>query len=140
MKLKHLLTDDRAVSPVIGVILMVAITVILAAVIGTFVLGLGNQVQDTAPQATFSFDFEDTGSGTYDVTATHDGGDTFNSDNTDSLNLTDGTTSNTTDYSLSVASGDSETITTGPSTDVRVIWTSPNGENSATIARATTPS
>jgi len=32
--------DDRAVSPVIGVILMVAITVILAAVIGTFVLGL----------------------------------------------------------------------------------------------------
>ena len=37
--------DDRAVSPVIGVILMVAITVILAAVIGTFVLGLGDSVQ-----------------------------------------------------------------------------------------------
>ena len=39
--------DDSAVSPVIGVILMVAITVILAAVIGTFVLGLGDQVQET---------------------------------------------------------------------------------------------
>lgn len=37
--------DDRAVSPVIGVILMVAITVILAAVIGTFVLNLGGSVQ-----------------------------------------------------------------------------------------------
>jgi flagellin-like protein len=37
--------DSRAVSPVIGVILMVAITVILAAVIGTFVLGLGDSVQ-----------------------------------------------------------------------------------------------
>jgi flagellin-like protein len=36
--------DDRAVSPVIGVILMVAITVILAAVIGTFVLGLGDDI------------------------------------------------------------------------------------------------
>ena len=40
---------DRAVSPVIGVILMVAITVILAAVIGTMVLGMtdsvGNNVQ-----------------------------------------------------------------------------------------------
>jgi flagellin-like protein len=36
---------DRAVSPVIGVILMVAITVILAAVIGTFVLGLGDSLQ-----------------------------------------------------------------------------------------------
>ncbi|WP_115862886.1 type IV pilin [Halorussus litoreus] len=41
MKLKELFTDDDAVSPVIGVILMVAITVILAAVIGTFVLDLG---------------------------------------------------------------------------------------------------
>ncbi|XGI82879.1 type IV pilin [Halorutilales archaeon Cl-col2-1] len=47
-------TDD-AVSPVIGVILMVAITVILAAVIGTFVLGLGGQVQQNA-QAGFTFD------------------------------------------------------------------------------------
>ncbi|ELZ54504.1 flagellin-like protein [Halorubrum hochstenium ATCC 700873] len=43
-------------SPVIGVILMVAITVILAAVIGTFVLGLGDQLGDTAPQASFSVD------------------------------------------------------------------------------------
>ena len=33
--------DERAVSPVIGVILMVAITVILAAVIAAFVLDLG---------------------------------------------------------------------------------------------------
>jgi len=36
--------DRRAVSPVIGVILMVAITVILAAVIATFVLGLGENI------------------------------------------------------------------------------------------------
>jgi len=33
--------EDRAVSPVIGVILMVAITVILAAVIAAFVLDIG---------------------------------------------------------------------------------------------------
>jgi flagellin-like protein len=37
--------DNRGVSPVIGVILMVAITVILAAVIGTFVLGLGEDIE-----------------------------------------------------------------------------------------------
>ena len=47
--------DDDAVSPVIGVILMVAITVILAAVIGTFVLGLGDNVQET-PTAGVSVD------------------------------------------------------------------------------------
>lgn len=44
--------DDTAVSPVIGVILMVAITVILAAVIGTFVLGLGDSVQQNANAGT----------------------------------------------------------------------------------------
>jgi flagellin-like protein len=45
-------TSDRAVSPVIGVILMVAITVILAAVIGAFVLEIGDQ-QETAPNTSF---------------------------------------------------------------------------------------
>ncbi len=52
-KIKSILDDDRGVSPVIGVILMVAITVILAAVIGTFVLGLGDSLQQ-APQSTLS--------------------------------------------------------------------------------------
>ncbi|GGL27682.1 hypothetical protein GCM10009037_09080 [Halarchaeum grantii] len=57
MKLSNLFNaDDRGVSPVIGVILMVAITVILAAVIGTFVLGLGSQVGNNAPQASFDWD------------------------------------------------------------------------------------
>ncbi|MDO8842177.1 type IV pilin N-terminal domain-containing protein [Methanocalculus sp.] len=37
--------NDDAVSPVIGVILMVAITVILAAVIAAFVFGLAGNVQ-----------------------------------------------------------------------------------------------
>jgi len=59
MNLNQFLNDDDAVSPVIGVILMVAITVILAAVIATFVLGLGEQVSDTAPNTSFSFDYED---------------------------------------------------------------------------------
>jgi len=42
--------NEDAVSPVIGVILMVAITVILAAVIAAFVFGLGGQ-QTNAPTA-----------------------------------------------------------------------------------------
>jgi len=39
--------NEEAVSPVIGVILMVAITVILAAVIAAFVFGMGSSVQST---------------------------------------------------------------------------------------------
>ena len=66
--------SERAVSPVIGVILMVAITVILAAVIGVFVLGLGDELGDgAAPQATVSFGESDEGN----VTLTHQGGDTL---------------------------------------------------------------
>lgn len=74
MELQELINDDDAVSPVIGVILMVAITVILAAVIGTFVLGLGSQVQTTAPNAQFSFDFND-GATADSLTVVHEGGD-----------------------------------------------------------------
>jgi len=72
--------NDRAVSPVIGVILMVAITVILAAVIGTFVLGLGDSLQQ-APQSTMSASDADAESpvnatSAKDVlTINHDGGD-----------------------------------------------------------------
>jgi len=39
--------NDEAVSPVIGVILMVAITVILAAVIAAFVFGMAGNVSKT---------------------------------------------------------------------------------------------
>ncbi|WP_226004103.1 type IV pilin [Natrinema salinisoli] len=56
--------DERAVSPVIGVILMVAITVILAAVIAAFVLDLG-QSQSASPSAGFQFEEN---SGTLSVT------------------------------------------------------------------------
>lgn len=49
--------DERAVSPVIGVILMVAITVILAAVIAAFVLDIGPG--DADPNAAISHDQDD---------------------------------------------------------------------------------
>ncbi|MBX0297867.1 type IV pilin [Haloarcula nitratireducens] len=78
MQIRNLFDDDQGVSPVIGVILMVAITVILAAVIATFVLGLGENLSSTAPQASFSFDYENNGGGAADkLVVTHDGGDTI---------------------------------------------------------------
>ena len=73
MDLKELLTDDDAVSPVIGVILMVAITVILAAVIASFVLGLGDSAGEAAPQVSVECNLPNTGSTTNEMV--HDGGD-----------------------------------------------------------------
>ena len=63
---RSIFDDESGVSPVIGVILMVAVTVIVASVIGSSALGLGESVSETPPQATFdveqhddSYTFED---------------------------------------------------------------------------------
>ncbi len=52
--MKWLEKKDKAVSPVIGVILMVAITVILAAVIASFVFGIGSKAPKAAPQVSLA--------------------------------------------------------------------------------------
>jgi len=93
-KLKTLFDDDRAVSPVIGVILMVAITVILAAVIGTFVLGLGDSLEQ-APQAQL-----DAEASSDDILINHNGGDALpQSDIT--IRVADSSGSNVTGVSVS---------------------------------------
>jgi len=144
MDLKELFTEDRGVSPVIGVILMVAITVILAAVIGAFVLGLGDQASSSAPQASFSFDYDDDGDGT--VTVTHEGGDTI-PDN--ELNLTasgDGIGDYSENWEGPVSAGSSDTINGSDGEGdkfeegdtVRVVWSS--GDSSSTLRTFDVPS
>ena len=130
MKLQQLRNDDDAVSPVIGVILMVAITVILAAVIATFVLGLGDQVSDTAPQA--SFDFESS-SGT--VTITHSGGSTLDVGNVDVQSSGSVTISNWPGSGSEISAGDSVDVTglSGSSGTIRITWSNDAGTDSATL-------
>ncbi|PSQ51972.1 type IV pilin [Halobacteriales archaeon SW_8_65_20] len=134
MNIKELFNDDSAVSPVIGVILMVAITVILAAVIGTFVLGLGSNVQ-SVPSAQFSFDYD---SG--DVTVTHDGGDSIDPAalyvSTDSREAW-ADIGETTDSS--VQSGNSAQTSVGSADEVRVIWSPQDGDTSQTLATSQAP-
>lgn len=79
---RNTLTHDRAVSPVIGVILMVAITVILAAVIGVFVMDLGQSVGKTGPTASISLtdakdNYRDDGNQYDAFLLEHQGGDDF---------------------------------------------------------------
>ncbi|MFA9516327.1 type IV pilin [Halopenitus sp. H-Gu1] len=135
MNVKQLITEERAVSPVIGVILMVAITVILAAVIGTFVLGLGDSVQQTTPQASFDFTYANSDT----VTVTHEGGDTLNSDNSNEVKIvSDGGIDAT--WGLPISAGESKSASPVSSgDDVRVTWESPNGDSSATLASSTAP-
>lgn len=79
MKIQNIISDDSAVSPVIGVILMVAITVILAAVIGAFVLGLGDDLGDgSEPKAQLSIEFKGTAGTDGVLTVYHNSGDQIN--------------------------------------------------------------
>ncbi len=127
--------DDRAVSPVIGVILMVAITVILAAVIGAFVLGLGDQLQETAPNAQVSITDVQFDNGEVDaVTISHNGGDSFTAANTEEIRVTVGgePLGNTTD--LPFEAGMERTInenSVGEEGEViRVVWV---GQDRSTV-------
>jgi len=156
MQFSKLFDDDRAVSPVIGVILMVAITVILAAVIGTFVLGLGDQLQATTPQASFGFD---TAESKTLVTITHESGDTIEGTSlsvkttTAEFNDTDGSGSLGTSETWSnlgedtVSAGTSVTIgyqTGGGGSDfagqtIRVVYDNPDSDSSSTLGKFEVP-
>lgn len=132
-----LFDKERAVSPVIGVIMMVAITVILAAVIGAFVFGLGGQ-QQQPPQARLDFDFSDGA-----VTISHSSGDALSRANIDvvidgsavgegalsSAGSDDKYTAGEEVYSGSVDTGD----------EIRVIWRSSSSDVTTTLSTITVP-
>jgi len=145
---KELFADDneRGVSPVIGVILMVAITVILAAVIGAFVLGLGDQVSETAPTATIDYEFDNADG----VTLSHEGGAELDN-STISINI-NGSVAPTTGWdgndddmisagdtitleSSSAPYGDVESDDFASGNTVRVIWQGDSGSSSTIASR-----
>lgn len=64
-------SDERAVSPVIGIVLMVGITVIMAAIIGGLVMGM---IPDQTSQPTVNLEFQEHNE---TVTIAHGGGDNF---------------------------------------------------------------
>jgi len=136
---------NRAVSPVIGVILMVAITVILAAVIGVFVLGFGESVSESPPQAQFSIDYSDG-----NATITHEGGDSVNTDDVyvnvdgdradgeESDFVTDFGSSDTLSSGSSIEISDpaeSEPEELSPDNDIRLVWENSGGDRTVTLFR-----
>ena len=128
------LTDDRGVSPVIGVILMVALTVILATVLGTVVLDFTGSISAQPPQAAFDYEFTDE-----NVTITHVSGDQM--DNA-SLSVQIGEKEALEDrvedgWNGDITAGDSVTINrTAAGADkatVRIIWQNPSDSSANTL-------
>jgi len=158
MKPSALIRDDDAVSPVIGVILMVAITVILAAVIASFVLGLGDSADKVQPNSSFSFDSEDDGSGSNAlVTATLTDGDTVEFDEivlrgsavSEKELSTTGLSGDTWDVGQSIEIGDSGAsgvsspdvdIAVSQGEELRIVWEELDGDNAATLETHDVPS
>lgn len=68
-------SKEKGVTPVVGIVLIVAITVTIAGIIGGFALELGEK-QETTPQAVW--DWQQNGNA---VVLTHDGGDKVDGSN-----------------------------------------------------------
>jgi len=140
MQITNLFEDDRAVSPVIGVILMVAITVILAAVIGTFVLGLGDSLSQSAPSATYDWTQNST-TAPVEVTVTHKGGDTIKSSTVSaSISGTGTVNGDATNWAAEeITAGDSWAVTKNadPGDEITVTWQATEGGSSSVLTEYT---
>lgn len=114
---RRLNADTRGVSPVIGVVLMIAVTVILASTIGVFVLGLGDNLEQT-PQASWGAE-QSNGN----LTITHERGDDIDAS---SISITvNGSAAAYAGggFSGTITAGDSVTITNaGNGATVRIVY------------------
>jgi len=142
MDLKSLVRDDDAVSPVIGVILMVAITVILAAVIASFVIGLGDSNQQTAPSVSFSTDYDAGSSSTGTLTITADNvGEAVEMQNIRITGSESGSSAIPADWTnwggssgSQLSAGDSIDINNvGTDYDLNIVYNDPNNDESFTL-------
>ena len=146
---------DRAVSPVVGVALLVGITVILALVVAPFVFGVSGDLESEVPSAEFAFGYEgseslDLGTPTDDfdtpvgqgdgmVTVQFERGDSMDPANVEvRSSVSGGNLLNDTDNSVfgpddSVREGDVISVAAARGETVQVIWTGPGGEESAII-------
>jgi len=145
MQLKELLSDDDAVSPVIGVILMVAITVIprpssprsssawvtrsatphrrLVSASTSKKVGLsGEDINGTSPGTTG------------DLAVTHEGGDTIDTSGISIIaNPGDSADGSTVFSGSSVSAGSSALVNVDTEATVRVTYSDSNGGSSATL-------
>ena len=149
MELPAFAGDDRAVPPVVGVMLMVAITVILAAVVGTVAVGFTDRFEQSTPQTSFGFEYDagttagvdcsfdvtdDSDAGT--LTVAHESGESIDGDQL--YLLTDAGEAEwkaDCDNSDMVSTGDSIDVAVDADQTLRVVWEAEDGGQTKTIVR-----
>lgn len=143
MRDQRFIENDRALPPVVGVILMVAITIILAATVSAFLFGFTGLLQ-SPPQTAFGFDYDPGGSGVCDLsTGGNDGVLTVSPESGDAIDAERVTlTANGTEVSWNDCGGGNEvnatseiTVSVDEDQTVRVIWTAADGDRTQTIGK-----
>lgn len=120
-------TNERAVSPVVAVALLITITVILAAVIGATLFGLGVESAE-APEVTLSFEVDNG-----DVILVHEGGEQLEADEIAVLDEA----GNELDPGLAtdLSAGEREPIADAAAVDeIQVVWQHPQGDTETILA------
>lgn len=139
---------DRGVGPVIGVVLMIVITAMLAAIVGTMVLDVGQGVDDPRPRVQFSFEYDAVGDR---LDVVHQGGEsvsegrvqvvvdgtTYTGAQLDGWSDADGTVTASDRLTIGPGGDLNETLTGGES--VRLYWDASDGGQTRTLARYTVP-
>jgi len=128
--MQGILTNNRGVSSVVAVLLMVAVTVILATTVGVFVFDIGSESTETSPQVGWEYDFNGS-----DVEATFINGDAVEAAY---LEVKGDCSVSSIGYSGTVDGG--TTIQIGDGCDIsdetlRIVWNSPESDQSAIIGR-----
>lgn len=134
-KIQHIFGEDRAVSPVVGVALLIAMTVILAAIIAAVVLGLGSNPAES-PQATFDFDFDED---VNELNITHSGGDTLDAD--EIRIIVNGAEESVSELGVGDewTVGDELTVTANSGDTVRIVWHDSDSSTTSTITTYQVP-
>jgi len=149
MQFGQLCGDDDAVTPVIGILLVVAIVVVLSAVIAAFALDVGTTDKDVAPTTDFEFDYD----GTNTLTVRVSGGETVPAEQISFAGESDGFQLDGSDLDGAnwtdspeygggeeLGAGDSVTFEGGGDAfEIEVVWTAEDGDTSTTLGSTSGP-
>lgn len=125
----ELSNDGRGVSPVVGIALLIAITVILAAAVGTFVLSQG--VQEPAPDVGFTVSEERDSGLITSVTFVHDGIETVDGDQLRVVYTGEAGFDDTIQGNEQYGAGDEFTVEFNDNEDpgeLRIVWDADGGD------------
>jgi FlaG/FlaF family flagellin (archaellin) len=113
--------NSEAVSPVVGVMLMLVVTIIIAAVVSAFAGGLSSG-KDKAPTATITATY----SQTYGMTIMDNGGDPISTSDTIVM-VRPSKTFGTAEHQVSIVNKSTITDSTGNVTDSNHVWLTSTG-------------